>query len=107
MAVADSVIFDVAVVAGAATVVVPAVADRRIRVWRAILTFDGPDGEKGVMTWNVGPGMLSEFFVQSGDRSIMGYEALAWSNGVPGEPLTLSVDADISIKGTIRAEYVV
>lgn len=106
MAVADSVVFDVDVSGGATTVIVPAVPDRRVRVWRALLTFDGPPDEKGVMTWALGSSS-SEFFVQSGDRAIMGYEALAWSNGDAGEPLTLSVDADISIKGSIRAEYVV
>lgn len=107
MAVADSTVFLVDVVDGATTVVVPGEPGKRIRVWRAILTFDGPDGEKGVMEWNVGPALMTEFFVQSGDRNIMGYEALAWSTGSPGEPLTLSVDANISIKGTIRSEYVV
>lgn len=106
MAVADSVVFDVDVVNGAQTVVVPAQPGKRIRVWRVILTFDGPDGTRGVMTWRAGASS-SEFFVQAGDRSIMGYEALAWTNGDVGSPLTLEVDANISIKGSVRAEYVV
>lgn len=106
MAVADSTVFNVDVVDGAASIVVPGVSGKRIRVWRAILTFDGADGVKGVMTWAVGPGLTTEFFVQSGDRNIMGYEALAWSTGDAGEGLTISVDAPISIKGTVRSEYV-
>lgn len=104
MAVGDSVLFDVDMADGASTAVVPAVAGKRVRVWRAILTFDGPVDEKGTLYWDVG-GVPTEFFVASGDRTIMGYEALAWATGEVGEPLTLSIDADISVKGSIRAEY--
>ena len=50
MAVADSTVFEVDIVDGTSTIVVPAVSGKRIRVWRTLLTFDGPDGEKGVMT---------------------------------------------------------
>lgn len=106
MAVADSVIFDVNVVDGVSTIVVPAVPGKKVRVWRAMLNFSGPDGEKGSMAWSVG-GSPSYFYVSAGDRSILGYEALAWASGEVGAPLTLSIDADISINGTIRAEHVV
>lgn len=105
MAVGDSVLYPIDVISGSASVVVPGQPGKRVRIWRSIMTFDGPDGEKGVMTWASGS-TASEFFVQSGDRAIMGHEALAWFNGDEGEPLVISVDADISIKGSVRAEHV-